>query len=219
MKKYRMLIISLMGVAALASCGDVLEIPETIKPTEMTLDHHSLVVMEGDRIQVTSSFKPDDVTNTSVWWKMGDENVALVTNGLVYGKKQGNTMLRAYSVLNQISDSCSVIVISNWENSFRSEYYRYDMVVYARMILGGQPLPTDVKVAAMCGDEIRGVGIRRNRQGIEYMEIRVYSNSPLGETIRFVAYKSGTGIVNFTRTLSFDEETHGTLSNLLVISD
>ena len=143
MKKYRMLIISLMGVAALASCGDVLEIPETIKPTEMTLDHHSLVVMEGDRIQVTSSFKPDDVTNTSVWWKMGDENVALVTNGLVYGKKQGNTMLRAYSVLNQISDSCSVIVISNWENSFRSEYYRYDMVVYARMILGGQPLPPD----------------------------------------------------------------------------
>lgn len=219
MKKYRMLIISLMGVAALASCGDVLEIPETIKPTEMTLDHHSLVVMEGDRIQVTSSFKPDDVTNTSVWWKIGDENVALVTNGLVYGKKQGNTMLRAYSVLNQISDSCSVIVISNWENSFRSEYYRYDMVVYARMILGGQPLPTDVKVAAMCGDEIRGVGIRRNRQGIEYMEIRVYSNSPLGETIRFVAYKPGTGIVNFTRTLSFDEETHGTLSNLLVISD
>lgn len=219
MKKYRTLIISLLGVVALTSCGDVLEIPETIKPTEMTLDQHSLVVMVGDKIQVSPSFKPDDVSNTSVWWKMGDEQVAAVKNGLVYGLKQGNTMLHAYSVLNQIGDSCTVSVIKDWAVSFRSDYYRYDMVVYARMTLGGQPLPADVKVAAMCGDVVRGVGIRRNRQGIEYMEIRVYSNSPQGETIHFVYYKPGTGLGSFGRTLSFDEETHGTLSNLFEISN
>ena len=203
----------------LTSCGDFYEFDQqsAVEAGEMVLGRDEIYLLKGDEFTIPVSITPEEISNQEVFWYSENEDVITVENGQVKAIGVGTSIITAISVSEQLKATCTVHVLPIWH--IIPENYPRDMVVYARMILGGQPLPTDVKVAAMCGDEIRGVGIRRNRQGIEYMEIRVYSNSPLGETIRFVAYKPGTGIVNFTRTLSFDEETHGTLSNLLVISD
>lgn len=218
MKIIRIFILSLIGILLLASCGDILEIPETIKPTEMTLDRHRLVVMVGDSVRVSPLFQPDSISNFSVWWQMADEETATVRNGMVYGRQLGNTILRAKSVLNELTDSCAIIVIDNW-SSFRHDFYRYDMVVYAHITKDGNPLPDNMSVAALCGDEVRGIGIRRNIHDIDYWEIRVYSNKPDGEIIHFVGYQPGMGTTDFATSLPFDEEAHGTLSNLFIISD
>lgn len=210
--------ISLLCTLLLCSCGEILDIPETIKPTSMTLDRHRLVVMAGDSVLVNALFEPEELSNLSVWWHIPDEQTATVHNGMVKGVQLGTTVLYAKSVLNQIEDSCSVIVIDNWDY-FKREFYRYDMVVYARPLLAdGTPIPAGMLVAALCGDEVRGIGIPRNRNGISYMELRIYSNQPSGEIISFVAYQPGEGSANFVQTIAFDEEAHGTLTNLLTLT-
>lgn len=211
--------IGLLSLLLLCSCGKFLEIPETIKPTAMELDRHRLVVMAGDSVRVKVSFEPEEISNMSVWWRTSDEQTATVSNGMVTGVRLGSTMLYAKSVLNQIEDSCAVIVIDNWDG-FKRERYRYDMVVYARPLQADKTtsIPANMLVAALCGDEVRGIGIHRNRQGIDYMELRIYSNNPQGETISFVGYQPGEGSFNFAETIVFDGEAHGTLTNLMKLT-
>jgi hypothetical protein len=137
------------------------------------------------------------------------------------------------SIAHQVYDTCLVHVMAPW--AVDPDFYAYDMVVYANPTFNGQPLTTQT-VGAFCGNEVRGVGEWRTHGDLLYMSIRIYSRyNPHGpysnmnpqdpmypdepvepaETITFRLYDHTTRtIVELPETLTFDGETHGTLSNL-----
>ena len=200
---------------SLTSCGEWFEIdvPDSVVPTGMTIDNHDILLMVGDSLRLTPAFVPDSVSLKAVFW-YAEADVASVQNGLVTALKPGEGKVVAVSVSGELRDSCRVQVIDNWLFN-KPAYYRYDMVVYASAKVEGLPefSPNDYILAAFVGNELRGIGVVRQAQGISYYEFRIYSNQPQGETVEVRAYRRNhTGVTRLTPTYVFDGETHGSLS-------
>ena len=122
-------------------------------------------------------------------------------------------MIRAISVSEQLTDSCRVNVFPGW--SFSPQYYQYDMVVYANVVVNGEHLNENLDVCAMVDEEVRGHGVIKNHGDTSYLELRIYSNQPANEQIDFYCYHRKRGrIVKFPQTMVFDGEAHGSLNNL-----
>ncbi|ERK39338.1 Ig-like domain, group 2 [Segatella baroniae F0067] len=207
----------LCALFSMTSCGEWFEFeePGSVVPTSMTIDSHDIVLMVGDSLRLTPSFIPDSVSLKTVFWYADSSGVASVHNGIVKALKPGEAKVLAVSVSGEQRDSCRVQVIDSWLFN-KSAHYRYDMVVYASTRIDGLPefSPDDYVLAAFVGDELRGVGVSRQAQGISYYEFRIYSNRPRGETVEIRAYRRNhTGVRLLTPTFAFDGETHGSLSH------
>ena len=100
--------------------------------------------------------------------------------------------------------------------------FRYDMVVYANVTVGGRALDRDVTVAAFnSGGEVRGLGLIRQADGQQYLQLRVYSNDEYEEdgqlTLRCYD-RQRLIMVEAKEKLSFEADaTLGTLSSLYPI--
>lgn len=73
--------------------------------------------------------------------------------------------------------------------------YQYDMTVYGRLVVGGEPVAdySGYEVAAFVGSECRGVAEVMGSDGQTWLYIRVRSNKASGETVTFKMYDKQEG--------------------------
>jgi hypothetical protein len=72
------------------------------------------------------------------------------------------------------------------------------------------------RLVAVVGDEVRGRAVMRTAYGIPYLEMRIGSKSMYGEQITFEYYDHSHYLRHQFPTVTFDGETHGTLSNPVI---
>lgn len=79
--------------------------------TELRMDNRSVTVDTGEDIQLTATILPYDADNKSIVWSSDNPDVADVNGkGVVTGVKAGQTVIRATSEYEGISDFCVVTV-------------------------------------------------------------------------------------------------------------
>lgn len=79
--------------------------------TELRMDNRSVTVDTGEDIQLTATILPYDADNKNIVWNSDNPDVADVNgNGVVTGVKAGQTVIRATSEDEGISDFCVVTV-------------------------------------------------------------------------------------------------------------
>ena len=79
--------------------------------TELRMDNRSMTVDTGDDMQLTATILPYDADNKSIVWSSDNPDVADVNGkGVVTGVKAGQTVIRATSEDEGISDFCVVTV-------------------------------------------------------------------------------------------------------------
>lgn len=79
--------------------------------TELRMDNRSVTVDTGEDIQLTATILPYDADNKSIVWSSDNPDVADVNGkGVVTGVKAGQTVIRATSEDEGISDFCVVTV-------------------------------------------------------------------------------------------------------------
>lgn len=78
-----------------------------IAPSDLSVDHSAVSVVEGQSVTVKSFFDPL-WTASAVRWESDDETVATVSNGVITGVKPGQTTVKVSC--GTLSDTCTVTV-------------------------------------------------------------------------------------------------------------
>lgn len=106
MKRKILLLLSIVSVLSLISCGDddkpIVQSIE-ISPSEAT-------VKIGEKITLTVSHSPSDLPAPEYEWNSSDETIATVENGVVYGKSVGEVTISVSSFNLKLKDICKVAV-------------------------------------------------------------------------------------------------------------
>lgn len=215
--------ISFVAVSQLMTSCLKLDIgDDTLTAYDMSLNYDSVYVMLDDTIRLSPVFNPDSVTNKEMfWWSDADSIVYADGNDLI-AAAEGITYVRGMSVQHRLEDSCYVYVMPRWEVSPYD--YPFEIVVYADVKIGGETPSEDILIGAFKGAEFRGIGKWKEFAGKKYLEIRAYSlydevHDGKSEKINFLYYdKKNLRVQRFKQSISFDSETHGTISNLFELS-
>ena len=215
--------ISFVAVSQLMTSCLKLDIgDDTLTAYDMSLNYDSVYVMLDDTITLSPVFNPDSVTNKEMfWWSDADSIVYADGNDLI-AAAEGITYVRGMSVQHRLEDSCYVYVMPRWEVSPYD--YPFEIVVYADVKIGGETPSEDILIGAFKGKEFRGIGKWKEFAGKKYLEIRAYSSydeihDGKSEKINVLYYdKKNLRVQRFTQSISFDSETHGTISNLFELS-
>ena len=215
--------ISFVAVSQLMTSCLKLDIgDDTLTAYDMSLNHDSVYMMLDDTIRLSPVFNPDSVTNKEMfWWSDADSIVYADGNDLI-AAAEGITYVRGMSVQHRLEDSCYVYVMPRWEVSPYD--YPFEIAVYADVKIGGETPSEDILIGAFKGKEFRGIGKWKEWKGKKYMEIRAYSHydeihDGKSEKINFLYYdRKNLKVRRFAQSISFDSETHGTLSNLFELS-
>lgn len=88
---------------------DVVENPEIIPITGMTLSAESAEIELGDNYVITAETTPTD-SNDVILWSSDDESVATVTRGIVRGRGIGTTIIRAYTQNGDVKKEFKIVV-------------------------------------------------------------------------------------------------------------
>ena len=215
--------ISFVAVSQLMTSCLKLDIgDDTLTAYDMSLNYDSVYMMLDDTITLSPVFNPDSVTNKEMfWWSDADSIVYADGNDLI-AAAEGITYVRGMSVQHRLEDSCYVYVMPRWEVSPYD--YPFEIVVYADVKIGGETPSEDILIGAFKGAEFRGIGKWKEFAGKKYLEIRAYSlydevHDGKSEKINFLYYdKKNLRVQRFKQSISFDGETHGTISNLFELS-
>lgn len=81
-----------------------------ILATSISLSKGSLTIGEGEQFALQASILPSNVTNKTVIWRTSDSNVATVTNGVVYGRNEGEALVTASTSDGKLQAKCVVSV-------------------------------------------------------------------------------------------------------------
>lgn len=88
-----------------------------IYPQSVTLDRSSLILSEGESVQLSSEVLPKNASNRSVTWKTSNDDVAEVSqSGAVKAKKAGSAAITAETV-NGLKASCEITVNAKAEEA------------------------------------------------------------------------------------------------------
>ncbi len=215
--------ISFVAVSQLMTSCLKLDIgDDTITAYDMSLNYDSVYMMLDDTITLSPVFNPDSVTNKEMFWWSDVDSIVYADGNDLIAAAEGITYVRGMSVQHRLEDSCYVYVMPRWEVSPYD--YPFEIVVYADVKIGGETPSEDILIGAFKGKEFRGIGKWKEWKGKKYMEIRAYSHydeihDGKSEKINFLYYdKKNLRVQRFTQSISFDSETHGTLSNLFELS-
>ena len=219
------IIVAALLSLVLTSCGEMFDFDEENNEelaTEMQLDLHDAYIMLGDSLQLTATFDSDDVTKQNLFWYVDDEEcLHLNAYGTVLAQQMGDTYVHVISRSSLLEDSCLVHVIPRWRVGQYGQY-PHDMVIYARNSIGGRPLSSTQMVAALVGDEVRGVAyVHENTNHpsstVEtFLILRVYAPLPdSAEEVTFWLYDRAQFTLRQSAvTMTFDGESHGSLTQL-----
>ncbi len=216
MRKYVFYYFSLLITLVVASCAELTE-PVTL-PSSMTLERHDVTLMVGDLCVIHPVFIPDSLSNNTVFWMTDNPEVATFIMGdTLLGVSPGKTNAIAIAVTdyNKI-DTCAVEVIERW--TLPEEDFPHETIVYANVVVHGEPATDDHIIAAFIGGEVRGIGEMFEMRGHSVMRIRIHGDfvEPDEMDVQSVTLRCYTRSKHLLETfdywLYFDGETHGTPS-------
>lgn len=92
-----------------ASCKVTVS-PKIISVTEVSLDHSSLELVEGDELVLTATVSPEDATNKNVVWSSSDASVVSVSEGVLTAHKAGAATITVETEDGNLTASCAVSV-------------------------------------------------------------------------------------------------------------
>ncbi len=87
------------------------EEPEIIYVTGVELNKTKVRIKEGETTTLKVTVKPENATNKNVTWNSIDEEIATVENGVVTGKKEGNTTITVETDDGNHTATCNIEVI------------------------------------------------------------------------------------------------------------
>ena len=218
------LFISAALCVALTSCGELIEVNEVseqqMATAKLEIERRTIDLTVGDSYNLTVKVTPDSLAKKGIYWESANPAVVTIDEGRIVAVAPGETVIKATAMAGLNVDSCRVRVLPVW--TFDPYLFRYDMVVYANVTVGGRALDRDVTVAAFnSGGEVRGLGLLRQADGRQYLQLRVYSNDEYEEdgqlTLRCYD-RQRLIMVEAKEKLSFEADaTLGTLSSLYPI--
>ncbi|RGV56543.1 Ig-like domain-containing protein [Bacteroides fragilis] len=106
MKRTILLLLSIVSVLSLASCGD--DDKPIVQSIEISKSEASVKV--GEKITLTVSHSPADLPAPEYEWNSSDETIATVENGVVYGKAVGEATISVSSFNLGLKDICKITV-------------------------------------------------------------------------------------------------------------
>ena len=96
----------------MATCAIIVE-KETIPVTDVTLSQTQALLIEGERLQLNATVKPNDATNKTLIWKSSDETICVVTQaGLLIAMAEGEAIVTVIPENGVGQAQCNVTVIS-----------------------------------------------------------------------------------------------------------
>ena len=88
------------------------EKPSDIKVTSVTLDEHSVNLVEGEEKHLSYTVLPNNATNKNVTWSSSNSNVASVENGVVKAWNKGTATITITTVDQLKADQCTFTISS-----------------------------------------------------------------------------------------------------------
>lgn len=82
----------------------------SIKVSSVSLDKANHTINEGEQFTLVPSILPADATNTNVVWSSSNEEIASVVNGVVSGKKAGETKIIVETEDGKFTAECNLTV-------------------------------------------------------------------------------------------------------------
>ena len=202
-------------------------------PREININRVVFVIQAGETLDAIPDyleFIPSYTQNRDIDWTSSDTSVATVDErGRVTGVATGMVTITAASKGNPAAyGTTTVVVLPNQEEMYKS-YYRYETIVYAKIIVDGETPMEGITVYATCGSEYRGVNrtvISNNydwNTGQWYVEwfynvFRIGSNVRSGENIKFMGYNASThSYIDFDEGIIFNGDVYGTMTKPFVL--
>lgn len=106
MKRTILLLLSIVSVLSLSSCGD--DDKPVVQSIEISKSEASVKI--GEKITLTVSHSPADLPAPEYEWNSSDETIATVENGVVYGKAVGEATISVSSFNLGLKDICKITV-------------------------------------------------------------------------------------------------------------
>ena len=106
MKRTILLLLSIVSILSLASCGD--DDKPVVQSIEISKSEASVKI--GEKITLTVSHSPADLPAPEYEWNSSDETIATVENGVVYGKAVGEATISVSSFNLGLKDICKITV-------------------------------------------------------------------------------------------------------------
>ena len=121
-----------------------------IPVTEVTLDHETLDLVEGDEVTLTATVKPDDATDKTVTWSTSDASIATIDEeGKITALAEGTATISAsagemsmtclvtvYKKVGQFltfrSDGTTTVSMYNLSSNAPVLYYSYDRIHWTK---------------------------------------------------------------------------------------
>jgi len=231
--RYLPLIASIMLQAMTTSCLELYDLDtseDEPNPASIEMSRHTVSIMEGDSLILNATINPDTVDYQTYWFTdyEGTQPPVVLVGSCAYAHTVGSVMayVKALSegeISNTIIDSKSIvdscqINVFSWELPSAIMYQRYDMVILAKITINALPLDKDIQeVAAFINGELCGRGMVLTQRNKTYCLIRVWHDELDGAPVTLRCYDhSQARIINLSGDpLYFDQETHGSLTNLL----
>lgn len=183
---------SLLFAFTLESCGDFYtfnEEPDEWTGVTMKAANDSACVMVGDSMPLRADFSPYNPNESPVFWMTGDP-YAVIRNDTLVAQTAGECSVVAIGGSGRLADTCSVTVIDRWDNIDYSRTAPSDMVVYAKISVGGEEWnPDSMLVAAVVQGKVAGTAVRKRLFDIDYAVVRIWANDDgnVGQ-VTFVCY-------------------------------
>lgn len=238
MKKLKYLLASAM-ICVMASCVPLDELAdlkivltdklESYPITGFRLSHRQADMLVGDSLYFTTATTPDSAEVTYKWILSDPETqVVRMLGRRLYARAKGEVevYVKAFPVGQSegdihpdsiLQDSCMVTVVERIEVPHNE--FPYEMVVIANLEIADTLVTDSVqasRLVAIVDGEVRGRAVMRTAYGIPYLEMRIGSKTAYGEQISFEYYDHSHYLRHEFPAVTFDGETHGTLSDPVI---
>ncbi len=200
----------------LTSCGDFFEYDQTeaIPAGEMVLGRESVDLIVGDRYEIPVSFSPEILSNKEVYWFSNNHDIVDFEDNTLVAVGEGKAIVTAISVSGQYKAICTVNVYPQWNLSVF--HLPYDMVLYGDITIKGRPMDDNMTLLAYIDGKLSGVSQQKESNGIKYIVLRIFSEEHYGKWVTLKCYDAANAkIYDLETSFIFDDETYGSLSNLL----
>ena len=202
---------------------------ESVSITDVRLSRRQADMLVGDSLIFSVTLDPDTV-EVSYKWTLSDPETQVVRmiGKRLYARQKGQVTVYVEALPIGMGsadihpdsvhiDSCIINVVEYTEVSSRE--FPYEMIFIANLEVADTLVTDSVqasRLVAVVGDEVRGRAVMRTAYGIPYLEMRIGSKSMYGEQITFEYYDHSHYLRHEFPAVTFDGETHGTLSNPVI---
>ena len=235
MKKLKYLFLC-AAMLTMTSCAEMFETIvqfieelESASITDVRLSRRQADMLVGDSLIFSVTLDPD-TAEVSYKWTLSDPETQVVRmiGKRLYARQRGQVTVYVEALPigmgsadihpdSIMSDSCIIHVMEY--NEVSSREFPYEMIFIANLEVADTLVTDSVqasRLVAIVDGEVRGRAVMRTAYGIPYLEIRIGSKTAYGEQISFEYYDHSHYLRHEFPAVTFDGETHGTLSDPVI---